>query len=258
MYPELVKAGIDSEFRIIGKLRCDYENLPTVEFYGAGPYAGGIKLKVHPATVEAFQALAAVFRQYGYPFRESAGGTAVCRKITAGTRTSPHAHGFAIDINPSKNRYVRTVLGGLIQWGRQTDMPRPMIAAVKNIRTRGGKRVWGWGGDWRNIKDPMHFQVEVAQQDLRKGIDWATVNGRPMPGNDEEIEMTLKHGDRGNAVRLFQIALNTQGAGEGLDPDGIFGLLSDAAVRRYQTAAQIPITGQIDGITAALLIRYTD
>lgn len=256
-YPELVTSGVDSEWRVIGPLRCDYTNLPTVTFFAAGQYPSGqVQLKVHPACEEAFRALATVFRNFGYPFRESAGGTAVCRKITAGSRTSPHAHGIALDINPSRNRYVGTALGGLIQWGKQTDMPKPMVEAALRIRTKSGKRVFGWGGSWRTIKDPMHWQVEVPQSDLAVGIDWSTVVG-DTDIDIGDIEMTLKRGDQGNAVRLFQKALNTQGAGENLEPDGKFGEFTEQAVRRYQAAAQITVTGQIDGITAALLVRYT-
>ena len=72
----------------------------------------------------------------------------------------------------------------------------------------------------------------------------------------EEDEMTLKRGDSGNAVKLFQQCLNTQGAGQNLTVDGAYGTQTVAAVKRYQNAAGLPITGEIDGITAALLVRY--
>jgi N-acetylmuramoyl-L-alanine amidase len=71
-----------------------------------------------------------------------------------------------------------------------------------------------------------------------------------------EEEMTLKQGDIGNAVKLFQKTLNRQGAGRGLADSGLFDEPTEEAVRRYQNAANLPITGQIDGITAALLSRY--
>jgi len=222
-----------------------------VRFLGGGQYADDVWLKVHPVTADAFRALAAVFRNFNYSYNERAGGTCVCRKITGGRRSSLHAHGIALDINPSANGYRRAA--GPIQWGRHTDMSPAMITAVEAIRTKTGRRVFEWGGRWTNIKDAMHFQVRVSQSDLKSGIDWDTVGGVP----DMEDEMVLKKGDSGNAVRLFQQALNTQGAGEGLTADGDFGSLTEAAEKRYQGAAQVDKSGVIDGVTAALLVRYT-
>jgi hypothetical protein len=255
-YPELVTGGVDAKWNVIGALKCNYHKCQKVDFLAGGPAypSGTVTLKFHPATQEAFQALAAVFRSFNYPFKEPAGGTVVCRKITGGRKTSGHAHGFALDINPSTNRYIRTALRGLIQWGKQTDMPKAMVKAAEAIRTNNGKAVFEWGGRWTTIKDAMHWQIRVSQADLATGINWDTVQGTPI----EEEEMTIKRGDRGNYIKPYQTSLNNFGAGQGLDPDGIFGALTEAGVKRYQTAAQIPVTGVIDWLTSDLLLRYEE
>lgn len=75
----------------------------------------------------------------------------------------------------------------------------------------------------------------------------------PPPNIDE---MVLKEGDKGDAVKVFQKSLNKWGGGGPVVVDGIYGPTTTAAVTSYQHAADIDKTGAIDGVTAALLIRY--
>lgn len=257
-YPEFVVGGVTSTWVVIGTSpRCDYSSSVRVEFLASSTFGGKISLRVHPKVAEAFRALSAVFRAWNYEFRESAGGTVSCRKITGGTKTSLHAHGPAMDINPSKNRYRLTSGGGLIQWGLQTDMPKGMIADIEAIRTKNGKKVWEWGGRWTNIKDPMHFQAsQCSPADLATGIDWKTVNGNP--GEIEDDEMVLKNGDGGAAVQKFQQALLAwnPAALPNYGADGDFGGETEEWVRKYQQAADVTQTGQIDGLTGSLLSAY--
>jgi hypothetical protein len=72
----------------------------------------------------------------------------------------------------------------------------------------------------------------------------------------EEAEMALSKGAGGPAVTTFQIALLNH------DPDslprfgsdGDFGNETVAAVQAFQDEAGLPVTGSIDGITAAMLL----
>ncbi|TVR38375.1 MAG: hypothetical protein EA388_00280 [Nitriliruptor sp.] len=84
-----------------------------------------------------------------------------CRRVTGGTRFSEHAYGWAVDLNPVQNPYVRggTVLPpagrdfvdrNRIQPGMLT---RP--GAVEVFDALG----WGWGGDWRSLKDYQHVSL---------------------------------------------------------------------------------------------------
>jgi hypothetical protein len=181
-YPELIVGGVDSQWNVTGTLKCSWAQTKTVAF-AAGPPGylddSTATLRVHEALEEAFRALAAVFKLYGYTFNETAGGTVSCRKITGGNKTSPHAHGIALDINPSKNPYGSSKPDEL-------DLPhwQAMIASVKNVRTVAGHRVFKWGGDW-SIDDDMHFEpTECTRSQLEAGIDWATV-----PGTEEEMRV---------------------------------------------------------------------
>jgi hypothetical protein len=84
-----------------------------------------------------------------------------CRRVTGGTRFSEHAYGWAIDINPIQNPYVRgsTVLpaAGRAYTDRGNVRPgmlvRPgSVAAFDAVR-------WGWGGDYESLKDYQHLSL---------------------------------------------------------------------------------------------------
>lgn len=213
---------------------CDYSRCGTVTFLASAVFDGAITLRVHPNTVDAFTALASVFRAWRYEFREKVGGTVSCRKITGGTGTSLHAHGIAMDINPSVNAYRKTVGGGLIQWGRQTDMPTEMVKAVEAIRTKNGKQVFEWGGRWTNVKDPMHFEIDVLKVDLATGINWDTVQGEP------EEDMFCQKGDKGDKVTALQLLLIAHGYNlPQFGADGDFGNETVSAVASFQLVKKI-------------------
>ncbi len=82
------------------------------------------------------------------------------RKETSSNKRSNHSYGFALDINPVQNPYksagktfpsnAREQLStGRI---RYTD---PMGQKVIELFKKYG---WSWGGDWKSVKDYMHFQ----------------------------------------------------------------------------------------------------
>lgn len=250
------------------RLKCSYERCKPVRFYAPKFTAGYKDLLFHPLAVPFFRAVAAILYKHRYGFDEMAGGSVVCRAITGGSNTSLHAHGICFDINPSRNGY-RGAIGylddpdtghkeGILQWGRYSDMPALMVRQIEGIRTNNDKKAIEWGGRWYNIKDPMHFELDIRKADAKTGVNLATVPGWGdyLLWLGTEDEMVLKQGDVGNAVRLFQRTLNAQGAGQGMAETGTFGPETTEAVRRYQRAANLPETGQIDGVTAALLVRY--
>jgi hypothetical protein len=74
----------------------------------------------------------------------------------------------------------------------------------------------------------------------------------------KEKEQMLTRGSKGNAVALHQRALLAWKADAlpqwGADAD--FGAETETAVKRYQKAADLEQTGNIDGLTSALLLRY--
>lgn len=81
--------------------------------------------------------------------------------------------------------------------------------------------------------------------------------------HEEDDDVALRRGAGGPAVKAFQNALvrEAQHAGRphplpDFGPDGDFGGETEKAVRAYQSAAKVPESGAIDGVTAALLARY--
>jgi len=86
-----------------------------------------------------------------------------CRPVTDGTSFSQHSYGWAIDINPIQNPYVRndsTVLNEAALPYRNRSIDRPGMIHAGDIVTRSFARIgWGWGGDWITLKDYMHFSL---------------------------------------------------------------------------------------------------
>ena len=86
-----------------------------------------------------------------------------CRPVTDGTALSQHSYGWAIDINPLENPYVRSD-GSVLRRAAKpfldrsqdlTGMIHPGDVVVRSFARIG----WGWGGDWVTIKDYMHFSL---------------------------------------------------------------------------------------------------
>lgn len=88
------------------------------------------------------------------------------RRLTGGGDLSEHAYGFAVDINPLYNPYVR-------RWEDDSLLILPPSGAdfvERNSDVKGKicpgnvcynafvSRGWEWGGDWTDIDDNHHFQ----------------------------------------------------------------------------------------------------
>jgi len=86
-----------------------------------------------------------------------------CRPATGNPGSlSQHSYGWAVDINPLENPYVK---GGRVLrraakafLDRSQDVPgmiHPGDVVVRSFAKIG----WGWGGDWHTLKDYMHFSL---------------------------------------------------------------------------------------------------
>ncbi len=214
----------------------------------------GVTTIVHRGTERIWQALGAVMVAYGYRVPTSYTGSYMCRNITGGSKWSGHAWPVAMDINAKTNPYIRTPTLRTIRWGVETDMPAAMVKEIESI-TASGIRAFGWGGRWRSIKDAMHYQVRVKVSEIAAGVK-APRGFYEGQGDDE---MSLKRGDKGHAVTKHQkglMAWNPKALPQ-FGADGDFGGETEAWVKKYQEAADLPQTGVIDGVTSALIISYT-
>jgi len=86
-----------------------------------------------------------------------------CRPATGSTSLSHHSYGWAIDINPLQNPYVRsdgTVLRHIAKPYRDRSLHRKGMIHEGDIVVRSFARIgWEWGGHWRTLKDYMHFSL---------------------------------------------------------------------------------------------------
>jgi lysozyme family protein/peptidoglycan hydrolase-like protein with peptidoglycan-binding domain len=162
---------------------------------------GPDEILVAPPTADAWQALVTVLLAHDYNIRTADTDSYNCRAITGGTDKSLHAYGIALDINWKTNPYKQTPDQRKVRFSDKptqdlraqdvkrdladTDMTSAMIDDALAIRTLNKKRVFEWGGRWINVKDTMHFEIDVTPGDLETGIDWTTVKGsdgpRPAP-----------------------------------------------------------------------------
>ena len=84
------------------------------------------------------------------------------RTVTGGKTLSKHAYGFAIDINPVQNPYIKgnivlppNAVYDIRKLGTLTyDSP-----IVKTFICLG----WTWGGNWESLKDYQHFEKVLPQ-----------------------------------------------------------------------------------------------
>ena len=87
-----------------------------------------------------------------------------CRPATGNPGSlSHHSYGWAIDINPLENPYVRSD-GSVLRRAAKpyTDRARrdPGMIHRGDVVVRSFARIgWEWGGDWVTLKDYMHFSL---------------------------------------------------------------------------------------------------
>ena len=216
---------------------------------------------VHAGTEPVWQAIGAIMAAHNYQVPTSYTGSYNCRGITGSRKKwSGHAWPVAIDINAATNPYKRTPSQRTIRWGVDTDMPAAMIKEIEAI-TASGVRAVSWGGRYRTIKDAMHFELRVTVSEIAGGI--VSPRGSWLPtkidndDDEEQDEMTLKTGDKGTAVTVFQkrLIVWNKNALPKCGTDGSYGAETVEWVKVFQQANGLPQTGIVDGLTAALLLR---
>jgi hypothetical protein len=87
-----------------------------------------------------------------------------CRSATGNPGVlSEHSYGWAVDINPLQNPYVRSdgsVLRAAAKPYRDRRRHREGMIRSGDVVVRSFAAIgWGWGGNWRTIKDYMHFSL---------------------------------------------------------------------------------------------------
>ncbi|MFA5276631.1 MAG: M15 family metallopeptidase [Candidatus Omnitrophota bacterium] len=79
------------------------------------------------------------------------------RKVTGGKYLSRHAYGFAIDINPAQNPYIKEKI--VLPADAVYDTSRPGTLSFNSPIVRTFISLgWTWGGNWKSLKDYQHFE----------------------------------------------------------------------------------------------------
>jgi hypothetical protein len=205
----------------------------------------GVTVRCHRDVATAVKALGRVLEAHRYAVRPGDTGAYNCRAITGGTDHSLHAFGIALDINWNTNPYrADNVL--------VTDMPKVMVANILRIRTNGGAQVWGWGGNYRTVKDTMHYEIVCTPGHLATGIDWDTVRQPALRPEQPQSWPVVQRGDRGPGVEKLHDLLGVASRGEA--GYGLFGPKTEAAVRAYQAAHGLEVDGRVGRQTWTALL----
>ncbi len=79
------------------------------------------------------------------------------RTVTGGKSLSKHAYGFAIDINPVQNPYIKGSI--VLPPGAVYDKRKPGTLSCDSPVVKSFIRLgWTWGGNWKSLKDYQHFE----------------------------------------------------------------------------------------------------
>jgi peptidoglycan hydrolase-like protein with peptidoglycan-binding domain len=179
------------------------------------------------------------------------------RNIIGSTVISNHASGTALDLDAP-----------LHPLGTEptANYTAAEIAAIHRIvgDTHGLIR---WGGDYTGRKDGMHFEVNDGVTLAQLDALWASLQGHPTPPpaplpvpapRPAPGPRNLKRGDTGADVAGLQKALAVQYPAYrhehgSLVVDGVFGRITDAWVREFQSRSGLVVDGIVGPKTRAKL-----
>jgi hypothetical protein len=102
-------------------------------------------------------------KDYWNESRRSVTASFNCRPATDSTSLSQHSYGWAIDINPLQNPYVRSdgsTLRRIAQEFKDRSSQRIGMIHDGDVVVRSFAAIgWEWGGHWHTLKDYMHFSL---------------------------------------------------------------------------------------------------
>jgi hypothetical protein len=182
------------------------------------PMSDGERLQVHEYLLPAFQQVTANLQSEQakgryYAIKKAETYAFAPRTISGSTRLSYHALGSAVDINSRSNPYRSD--NRLI-----TNMPAWFVQAWKDAG-------FCWGGDWIDIKDPMHFAwigpaatsgytavppASPVQSPAAPFADLVSAETTPFGVPDPADAYVIADGSGDGAMDLFRFERRTEGA----------------------------------------------
>ena len=158
---------------------------------------------------------------------------------------SMHNYGLAIDFA------LFTPDGKKAFWDTKVDSDKDGKADWMEVVEEAKKLGFEWGGDWKGFKDYPHFQMlgGLTESQVRAG---KTPNfGSASKPSTPKAKSYLEKGDKGSDVKELQEKLNK--FGYKLVADGIFGDLTEKAVRDFQKKYKLEVDGVAGKLTFAKL-----
>ncbi|AJD91524.1 hypothetical protein JMA_22070 [Jeotgalibacillus malaysiensis] len=146
---------------------------------------------------------------------------------------SVHNYGLAVDYFLTNHTGTTATWTVNAQWRR--------VAAI--AKSMG----FTWGGDWTSFPDAPHLEYT-------KGLTWRDLQAgkRPSFRNVPAVEKTwLELGDEGAGVKAMQELLNKHGYA--VTADGIFGRMTESALRSFQYQNDLTVDGVYGTNTKAVL-----
>ena len=184
---------------------------------------GGLVMQGHPKIAELVELLLDETVRRGYPLDKTHDDWGYAGRYIAGTTTpSNHSAGIAFDLNSSRNPFTS---GNLV-----TDMPKWMHELWNDYGFR-------WGGDYKSVKDAMHYEFMGTPADAHRLLERAR---RELKGEDDMAFTDFTDG--------IQLRRQDKKVGDDAVQDKKLGWwLADAAMKSGGTA---PLPGPVTGIPA--------
>lgn len=197
--------------------------------------AGGITLTCHQGLVSIFTALIEGIEATGYELekgiRDDWGYANRDIRGVPGQK-SWHSVGGAIDLDATKNPM------GV----KKTTFP---IRKTQRLAKELGLT---WGYNWTTRPDPMHFEVAHPLPQMRLIATNLRKEERAEEGAPEFRGGLLTRGDYGDQVKWIQRRLTALDYYDG-DIDGRYTQAVNLAVRRFQEAKGLTVTGEVNRYT---------
>lgn len=175
------------------------------------------------------------------------------RPIRGGTAWSSHAFGAAHDYSYRQGPDRSVIENDVIPWL----VDNAELLGIQRVHDYWGRRYWQIGRGW--IERPPgakndHLHVEVTpdtwdwntpiEQRLKDGPPATTPASQPAGAPKYSGKVTRRGSNAAARVRAIQQALNDKGHNAG-PVDGKFGPMTEAACKRFQTAAGLTPDGLV-------------
>jgi peptidoglycan hydrolase-like protein with peptidoglycan-binding domain len=168
-------------------------------------------------------------------------------RAISGTNTpSNHSWGLAVDLDAPENPYLAASTHRAAHPLRKTYPGGRVLRSTMPMKTEAIAKRWGfrWGGVYTTKPDPMHFEFIGSTSDAKKLV---AGSGMPMPDKLKKPgRPTIKEGSRGRAVSYLQRKLK-------IEADGVFGPLTEQAVKAFQRQKNLTVDGIVGEKTWAAL-----